>query len=53
VRALAVVLAVLLVLAHPAAAAAVLGVELAVCGGIGCLIWRASRLRPYPYWRTA
>jgi hypothetical protein len=52
VKALAIILATLL-LAHPAAAAAVLAAELAVCGGVGCLIWRASRLRPYPHWRTA
>jgi hypothetical protein len=52
-KALAVILAMLLVLAHPAGAAAVLGVELAVCGGIGCLIWRASRSHSHPYWRTA
>jgi len=52
-KAVLIVLAVLLVLAHPAAAAAILAAELAVCGGVGCLIWRASRVRPYPYWRTA
>ena len=52
-KAVLIVLAVLLVLAHPTAAAAVLGAELAVCGALGCLIWRASRVRPHPYWRTA
>ena len=52
-KALAVVLAVLLVLAHPVAAAVILGAELAVCGGVGFLIWRASRLCPHPHWRTA
>ena len=36
----------LLVLAHPAAAAAVLGAELAVCGALGWLVWRAARLAP-------
>lgn len=52
-KALAVVLAVLLVLAHPAATAAVLGGELAVCGALGWMIRRAFRAHPHPYWRTA
>lgn len=52
-KALAIVLAVLLVLAHPAAAAAVLGIELTICGVLGCLVWRTVRRHPHPYWRTA
>lgn len=52
-KALAVVLAVLLVLAHPAAAAAIVGPELAVCCAVGRLFWRAARPRLYPHWRTA
>jgi hypothetical protein len=44
----------LLVLTHPAAAAAVLPVEAAVCGGLAWLTYRGLRaaLLP-PYWRTA
>jgi hypothetical protein len=52
-KALGLILAVLLVLAHPAAAAAVLGAELAVCGVLGWLAWRTLRRNPYPCWRTA
>lgn len=52
-KALAIVAFALLVLAHPAAAAAALGVELAVCSALGLLVWRIFRARPYPYWRTA
>lgn len=52
-KALAIILAVLLVLAHPAAAAAVLAAELGVCAVLGWLVWRALRQHPYPYWRTA
>lgn len=48
-KALVILLAVALVLAHPAAAAAVVGVELAACGVLGALIWRALRpVRSYP-----
>jgi hypothetical protein len=43
VKAAALVLAALLVLAHPAAAVAVLGAEVAACGVLGCLILRALR----------
>jgi hypothetical protein len=53
-KALAVISAVLLVLAHPVAAAAVLTAELAVCAAFGWLVWRIVRpgrlSRP---WRTA
>ena len=42
-KAAAIVLAVLLVLAHPAAAVAVLGVELAACAVLAGLILRALR----------
>ena len=51
-KALAIVLALLLLLAHPVGVAAVAGVELAVCGALGWLIWRALRLHPSLYWRT-
>jgi hypothetical protein len=53
VKALAVLLVVLLVLAHPAATVAVLSAELTVCGALGVMIWRVFRAHPYPYWRTA
>jgi hypothetical protein len=43
VKAAALVLAALLVLAHPAAAVAVLGAELAACAALCCLIVRALR----------
>lgn len=52
-KALAIVAFVLMVLAHPAAAAAVLGAELAICGVLGGLVWRTVRRHPHPYWRTA
>ena len=52
-KALAIMLAMLLTLAHPVAAAAVVAVELAVCGLLGWLIWRTFRLHPCLYWRTA
>ena len=42
-KAAALVLAVLLVVAHPAAAVAVLGVELAACAVFAALICRALR----------
>ncbi len=47
-KALMIVLAVLLVPAHPLAAAAVLAAELAACGVPGLLIWRAARFRSHP-----
>jgi hypothetical protein len=54
VKALAVILAVLLMLAHPAAVIAVLGAELAVCSALGWLVWRIVRPgRLYRPWRTA
>ena len=55
-RAAAIVLAALLVLAHPAAAFAVLAVELAACAVLGCLILRALRPLCLPagrHWRAA
>lgn len=52
-KALVIVLAVLLVLAHPAAAVAVVGAELSTCCVLGALIWRASRFRPCPHRRIA
>jgi hypothetical protein len=49
-KAAALVFAVLLVLAHPAAAAAILGAELAACTLLLGLILRALRpLSVYPY----
>lgn len=42
-KAAALILAVLLVLAHPAAAVAVVGAELAACGVLGVMICRALR----------
>jgi hypothetical protein len=42
-KALAIIAAVLLVLAHPEAAAAVVAAELAALGGISVLIIRAAR----------
>jgi hypothetical protein len=54
VKALAIVLAVLLVIAHPAAAAAVVAVELAAIAALGIVIWRAVRpLRRGRHRRTA
>jgi len=52
-KALAVILFVLLVASHPVTAAAVLAAELAVCGGLGWLAWRALRRHPHPVRRTA
>lgn len=53
-KALVIVLAVLLVVAHPAVAAAVLAAELGVCAALGWLIWRVVRPgRLYRPWRTA
>jgi hypothetical protein len=52
-KALAVIVFVLMVLAHPAAAAAVLGAELAACVVLGWLAWRALRpMRTVPAWRS-
>jgi hypothetical protein len=55
VKALAVVLSVLTVLAHPVAAAVVFATVLAVCGAGAWLAWRALRRRPgpSPHWRRA
>lgn len=50
-KALAIILAVLLVLAHPMAAAAVVGAVLAVCGVLGWRIRRALRFRSCPHMR--
>lgn len=52
-KALAIVLAVLLVIAHPAAAAAVAAAELGACAVLGLVIWRAARSWPRPYARRA
>ena len=53
-KAVAVILAVLLVARHPAAVGAVLAVEAVVCGGLGWLTWRGLRavVQP-PAWRRA
>jgi hypothetical protein len=52
VKAVAVLLAVLLVLAHPVAVAVVLGVEAPVVGALGLLIWRGLRaVGGSPEWR--
>ena len=50
-KAAVLILAVLLVLAHPAAAAGVVGAELAACTVLGWLIRRA--FRRCPSWRPA
>jgi hypothetical protein len=52
-KALAVVLFLLLVAAHPVTAAAVLAAELVVCTALGWLIWRAVPLGFYRLGRTA
>lgn len=52
-KAAVIVLAFLLVIAHPAAATTILGAELGVCGALGWLAWRALRRHPYPYRRTS
>jgi hypothetical protein len=52
-KALLIALGILLVLGHPAAAAAVIAAELGACGVLGALIWRAARFRPCPHRRTA
>jgi hypothetical protein len=44
-KAAVLVLAVLIVLAHPAVAITVLAAELAACAVLGWLIWRARRPR--------
>lgn len=51
-KALMIVLAVLLVLAHPAAAAVVLVADLTLGGALGWLAWRTMRRHSYPCWRT-
>ena len=51
-KAVAIVLAVLLVVAHPAAAVAVLGAELAACAVLTGLIVRALRPLCVPQERT-
>lgn len=51
-KAVLVILAVLLAVAHPAAAALVLGAELAACTVLGWLAWRALRRHPHPVRRT-
>ena len=51
-KAVAVVLAFLLVLSHPAAVAAVLAAEMAVCGILGWLTWQGLRAAMIPAtWR--
>ncbi|MGH3211003.1 MAG: hypothetical protein ACRDNO_24925 [Trebonia sp.] len=50
-KAIVIILAVLLVLARPAAAAAGLGAELLVRAGLGWLIWRRLRGAPLLSWR--
>ena len=52
-KALVIILAALLVIAHPAAAAAVLGAELGACTVLAVLIWRARRFRSCPHMRRA
>jgi hypothetical protein len=52
-KAFAVILFVLLAIAHPMALAAVLAAELGVCAVIGWLIWRAVPLGLYRPGRTA
>lgn len=53
-KAVAVVLAFLLVLAHPAAVTPVLAVDLAVCSVLGWLTWRGLRAAMLPAtWRWA
>ena len=48
-KALAIILAVLLVLAHPVAAAVALTAGLAVCGAVGWAAWRVTQqVRPCP-----
>jgi hypothetical protein len=52
VKALVIILAFLLVLAHPAAVAAVLAAEAAVVAGLGWLTWRGLRAAMLPpAWR--
>lgn len=51
-KAAALILALLLVLAHPPVAATVAVAELAACTMLGWLIWRARPFRLYPHWRT-
>jgi hypothetical protein len=52
VKALILLLAVLLVLRHPAGVAVVLAVEASVCAGLGWLMWRGLRAAMLPpAWR--
>jgi hypothetical protein len=51
-KALIVIVALMLVLAHPATVAAALAVEVAVVGGIGWLTWQGLRAAMLPpAWR--
>lgn len=50
-KAVVIVLAFLLALSHPAAAAAVTVTGLAVCAASGWLVWRATRFRSCPHVR--
>ena len=53
-KAIAIVLAFLLVVTHPAAVGAVLVAEFAVCGLLGWLTWRGLRSAMIPCtWRRA
>lgn len=53
-KAVIILLSVLLVLAHPAAVAAVLSVEAVVCSALGWLTWRGlSAVTGSPDWRRA
>ena len=52
-KALLIVLAVLLVVAHPAAAALVVGAELAACGLAAWMVRRAFCRNPCLHWRSA
>lgn len=50
-KAAALILAVLVVIAHPLAAVAVVGAELVVCAALGWRIRRALRFRSCPHLR--
>lgn len=53
-KAVVIILAALLVLAHPAGVAVVLAVELPVCAGLGWLTWRGLHAAMHPAaWRRA
>jgi O-antigen/teichoic acid export membrane protein len=45
-KAAVIIIATLIVLAHPAVAIAVFAAELAACAALGGMIWRARRPRP-------